>query len=461
MAIFTVTFATMDQDTGANPFWHTFLFLSRLDEATKKMEVVETWGFYGNPPSSKNTFARKLKAGMGLETDFYGNHGTLKHEELRYLDLGCGLHGTTFEITEEQFNELSNRCKKMDEEHRQAVAEALPKIGEVKLKAKCRNYKEEDHALQIYETELAKAKEEKREPRLKPFTLVSTKGCVYTCKGQVLDLLGGILAPVHIERLKGGHYAISRLSGKMENVFLHSRGQLHTHTKSSGKSIKYRDFADKDVRLFWSIPPQEIVTNSAKTHALLTMPSKFIPEVEKVVSQLQKIEWLIINANLTKEHDSLREKVLQQIQNCYEAFSIINPKTIPDWRASLTKVDKEQSGCEIILSKNLANANALINSLFSEAVKLFRELDVKPVSANEDVAGLVKLLSAEDKTQLCVIVGDTEAYLTQLYEKSKSAVNGIYNFMSAKISQVPAALFSREQKAQEEAVWIARSVQKI
>src|SRR5690349_653229 len=120
MAIYTVTLCLMDQDTGANPFWHTCFLLSRLDEGSKKLEVVDNYGFYGLPSTNKTSLLRKLKIKLGLDVDLNGNHGMLRHEEVRFMDLGCGLHGVTFELTEAKFNELQARCKKMVADQEQA-----------------------------------------------------------------------------------------------------------------------------------------------------------------------------------------------------------------------------------------------------------------------------------------------------------------------------------------------------
>src|ERR1700722_15753039 len=113
MAIYTVTFCTMDQETGSSPFWHTCLLLSRLDDHTKKLEVVDNWGFYGLPSPDSNPCLRRLKIMFRLDLAFTGTHGMLKHEEMRYLDGGKGLHGATFELTEEKFIELQKKCEKI------------------------------------------------------------------------------------------------------------------------------------------------------------------------------------------------------------------------------------------------------------------------------------------------------------------------------------------------------------
>lgn len=46
---YLVTFCLFDENAGANPAWHGAFFLSELNERTKQLDVVETWGYYGVP----------------------------------------------------------------------------------------------------------------------------------------------------------------------------------------------------------------------------------------------------------------------------------------------------------------------------------------------------------------------------------------------------------------------------
>lgn len=121
--IYTVTLCTMDGDTGANPLWHTCVLLSRYDEATQQMEVIASWGFYGLPTTDKDkeSIARKVKLKLALDTDMYDNFGWWRREEVRYLDMGRGLHGATFQVTEEKANEFLARCDKQEREQEECV----------------------------------------------------------------------------------------------------------------------------------------------------------------------------------------------------------------------------------------------------------------------------------------------------------------------------------------------------
>lgn len=461
MAIYTVTFSTMDQDVGANPFWHTFLFLSRFDEKTNKHEVVENWGFYGNPPSSKNKVARTLKASLGLETDFYGNHGTLKHEKLHYLDAGCGLHGVTFELSEEQFNELSRRCNDFETGQKAAISEALedPQLkGKVKPKQKGekdRNYPEENYAKQIYDIELKKAREEKREPRLAEFALLgSFTRSAHTCKGQVLDLLDGIITPKQINRLRGGHHAVSRFSGTTETIHLHSCGEL---AKFKGE-LRSRNAASS--KLYWTLPPQEIETNSAKTYNLFMMHPEYVSEAKKLISQLQRLYWFFINVEVDAKYKPYCEKLAQHLQECYEKFSVVQPK-------KLGRPDPS-------ILENLETARNLISNLHFYAVmgdrasdwevraeeeeeKLEQTAESKECDDDFCLEELPQYLSSDAQRRLAIIVGDKVTQLEKVVVdkvsqlgKAVVAVPGQICSLAGKVSSLPAALFAKSKKETRE-----------
>ena len=123
---YAATYCTFDKEAGANPLWHSCILLSKLDEEKKLLEVVDNWGFYGLPTTQPgNSLINQLKIRMGLDIDLQDNHGMLRHEEIRYLDLGCGLHGTTFELTREQFDLLQKKCQDMAAEQDQAINEVV------------------------------------------------------------------------------------------------------------------------------------------------------------------------------------------------------------------------------------------------------------------------------------------------------------------------------------------------
>ncbi|WP_277619311.1 hypothetical protein [Legionella norrlandica] len=163
---YAVTYCTFDREAGGNPLWHSCILLSQLDETNKLLEVVDTWGFYGLPTTNRSdSWFDQLKIKIGLDVDLVGNHGILKHEELRFLDLGCGLHGVTFELTKQQFDFLQKKCMETANDQEKAINEFVETQGiKGKPPEKTRIYSHEQFSRLIYETEKIKAEQQGREP---------------------------------------------------------------------------------------------------------------------------------------------------------------------------------------------------------------------------------------------------------------------------------------------------------
>ncbi|KTC86875.1 hypothetical protein [Legionella brunensis] len=429
---FAVTYCVLDQQVGSNPFWHSCLLLSRLDEPEGKMEITDQWGFYGVPTTgSRDSFLGKLKIKVGLDLDLQGNHGMLRHEEVRFLDAGCGLHGQTFELTEDKFKLLQQKCADMATNQEKAIREIVEPLA---LKGKppeeTRIYPHEQFSTHIFTLEKIRAQQEGRLPRLKPFELNLSMSFwgpnlnqSHTCKSQVLSLLDGILTEEQINRLteNGKHKAVPRYSGSMESIFLHSSGPLSTHKKHSGQEVYYRDGNNPDVKLYWTLPPQEVEFLSEDTRNLLKLPEEYCAEVKSVVSKLQRLEWLFINAELSPCYEDYRKNLIARIREHYEAFANVTPKKaqskISGWLGyawSLLSIPRDLD--EESLLQKVRKAKILLNSLYMAVVDNF-EIDLNLTSELQDngsateetyynpLEAVAAYLKTEDKQQLCSLLG--------------------------------------------------------
>ncbi|WED42861.1 hypothetical protein [Legionella cardiaca] len=427
---FSVTYCVADQQAGSNPLWHSCLLLSQLSELGEKMEVVDQWGFYGVPTTgSRDSLIGKLKIKLGLDLDLQGNHGMLRHEELRFLDLGRGLHGVTFELTEDQFNLLREKCSNMALGQENAIKEIVEPLGlKGKSSAETRVYPHEQYSALIFALEKARAIQEGRAPRLKPFELKASLtfwgpdlNQSNTCKSQAIALLAEVLSPQQINRLteNGKHITIPRYSGVMESIFLHSSGPLRIHKKSSGKNVYYRDMSDPGVKLHWTLPPQEVEVLSADTKDLLTIPKQYCAQVKSLVKQLQLLEWLFINAELPARYDHYKQGLIERIHETYEAFAKITPKkaqsTIDGWLGkALLLLSAPRNIDEACLQKKIAQANNLLNAIYMAIVDdwaiddgLPSELQ-EPANEAEDynwLEAIASYLTTEEKQQVCNLIG--------------------------------------------------------
>ncbi|MDP3269731.1 MAG: hypothetical protein Q8M40_11910 [Legionella sp.] len=329
---YAVTYCTLDGDAGGNPLWHSCLLLSQVDEKGK-LEVIHAWGFYGLPATDRNkTFWNNTKNKIGLNVDFKGNHGMLRSEELRFLDLGCGLHGKTFELTQEQFERLQNACQKMVTDQNAAIADAVTALNIQKSTEPTKIYEYEHKSAVIYAWEKQQAAMAKREPRLKPFELVPAidfRGPglhkSQTCKTQSLALLSTVLTAEQIAGLtqNGKHPTLPRFSGALETIYLHSTGELSQHKKKSGETVYYRDWKTPGVKLYWTIPPQNIDALSQDTMNMCLRHKDYIDEIKILVSRLQRMEHVWRNAQLAVKQ-TLRDNLINQIITFYQSFSVLN-----------------------------------------------------------------------------------------------------------------------------------------
>lgn len=395
---YLVTYCALDEQFAGNYFWHTCILLSHCVEG-EKIKVVDNWGFYGLPSTSRHSYLDKLKIRLGLDVDFLGNHGMLRHEDLRFLETGFGLHGVTFEVTEEKFNLLQQKCQKMAVEQDDAINEIVEVL---KIKAKdpenTRIYPYENLSPHILAFEKAKAHQENRSSRLKRFELKPrltlwgpTINQSRTCKSQIIKILNGILTSDQMLRLtmNGVHPTAPRYSGPMENMYLHSSGPLRQHKKSSGQIVYYRDFQDEGVDLHWTLPPQEIEALSDETLDLLAVSDVYCEEIKLAIGRLQQLEWLFINAKLPEEYQMYRETLIQCIRECFTQFSSVK-------------------FCNMNIVEKLKNVENLFSSLYA-AIADGWAFHTDSTTDEEDYynpfEALAAYLTIKDKQKLCSIIG--------------------------------------------------------
>jgi hypothetical protein len=425
----------MDTSVGANPFWHSCMLLSKLDESTdEKLEVVENWGFYGLPSTDKSdSLLKKLKVTIGLDVDLQGNHGMLRHEDTRFLDRGTGLHGVTFELTQQQFELLSANCKKMAAEQDAAIREAATALDLTpKSEKETRIYPYEDYSALIFAMEKVKAEQGKRPSRLKPFEFRAALGLggptvkhSQTCKSQVVGLLSEVLSEEQIERLTehGKHPTVPRYSGDVENLYLHSTGPLSAHTKKSGETVYFRGPLSEVTRLFWTLPPQKYETLSSETADLFTVDSEHCGEIRKLVGALQGLEWGLRNSPvpdspIKEKLSGYKELLLQEVIQTYTAFSTVRPKdktpkTFGWYGFTLSLFALPRSKEEEELMLKIEDAKMLLNSIYmamvngGEFIELDPSIDPSAQVAEDpnDPELFVTYLPTKTKKELCKILG--------------------------------------------------------
>ncbi|MCC5791354.1 MAG: hypothetical protein JJT82_01920 [Legionellaceae bacterium] len=439
---FLVTYTAIDSEY-ANPLWHSFLMFSTAKEG-KKIKVVDHFGFYAVPSSNRNSWLNWLSSRIGLDIDLQGNHGVLRTEELRFLDMGAALHGVTFELTEEKFQHLREQCQRLKREEQDAIDEVVL-TQKIKPGEKTRMYPYEAYSRLIFEQEKIKAAQNNRPPRLKPFEINlsltfwgPTLNQSHTCKTQILSLLESVLSAEQINRLteQGKHRALPKYSGPMESIYLHSSGPLHAHQKSSGKTVYYRDWADQDeVELHWTLPPQEIEALSEDTIQRFTISPDYCQDIKEVIHKLQRLEWLFINAQLPAQYTSYQAYLIEHIRKLYQAFSIPEPSEnsapLHGWQAYAFSLfgwpkTKQEQQC----LQQINRAKQLFNSLYMAIVDHWQIEDGYPCdiantthaeSDTNPLEAIATYLSLSEQQQLCLIIG-RRYYAPRIEDSEKMAL---------------------------------------
>ncbi len=369
-----------------------------------------------------------MKIKFGLDVDLTGNHGKWRHEETRFLDRGEGLHGRTFELTQAQFDVLGTHFLNLEKEENTAIEE-IAGFLKLKPKEKPRIYAYEDDAPFIFAIEKKKAKEEGREPRLKPFELRAALGLggphlrnSSTCKSQALCALNTVLTTEQIDELSGHgkHASVPRLSGDMENIYLHSTGPLSNHTKKSGAKVHFRKELGTDgVRLFWTVPPQNCDFLTPESSDLCSVDPEYCSQIKNLVKKLQRLEWALYNAEVPEQYKVHKEKLIQKVIKAYEGFSSITPKPdnkkISGWFGyALYLLAQPRSATENDLQQKIGSIRLLLNSIYMAMVDAWKIVieevavqggQTEELANEEGVDAVASYLSKEDKQGICKILG--------------------------------------------------------
>jgi hypothetical protein len=426
--VYFVTFCTFDTRIGSNPAWHGSFFLSKENEETKQIEVIETWGFYGVPSTGDpNHWFRRLKKSVGLDIDLVGNHGWLEHEEVRYMDVGYGLHGHSYELTQDQFEQLQQKCRQQVFDQKAAVSDALAQVDPNKIQNdhRIKRYRGEQFSSEIYQIEQNRAKKEGRESRLKPFGIQITYNSnhilpsiqEHLCKSEALDILETVLSPKQLAPYRQS--SIPRwVSGKLEPIILYSEGSL-SEFNSSQKKVYYRDMQTPGVKLIWTLPPQkfEELPNSG-TKLYLSVDEEYCEEAKNVISRLQRLDWLLRHAEVDKPYKVYQERLIKRVVDCYQAFSILETQTnkTPKISGFLGSVysffnvpkNKEQKN----LLDKISAAKDLFNSLYMAIVDGWGIFDKSQIRENEGEdenapEAVAAYFSPDVQKNLCHIIGRT------------------------------------------------------
>ncbi len=122
--------------------------------------------------------------------------------------------------------------------------------------------------------------------------------------------------------------AIPRRGGTLEYIYLHSTGPVQKHTRRNGDVSFFRSWnKDNGTKVFWTAPPQRIVTDSEDIRNYFRLDEDKMEACGKVISQLQQIEHEIMNALMTDEMQPQRQALVDSLCRLYTAFTTLNSST--------------------------------------------------------------------------------------------------------------------------------------
>lgn len=412
----------MDATLDSGPNWHACLLLSKLDEVSKKLEVTDTWGYYGMPATeSPGDMTRKIKKNLSLDVSFLGNHGKFRHEDTRYLDRGHGLHGHTYELNQTQYEQLAAHLKKLESDENAAIEEAATHF-QLKPQSEFRIYPYEAWSKQIFQFEKKQAENENKEPRLRAFEI--RPGLRYswspvhfhkakTCKSRAVEALSVVLTPEQLRELTEQSPTIPRRSGKKEDILLHSEGDLQKHKKKSGEITHYRPkLGEQGIRVFWSVPPQLIDALSTESAQRLMIDKSNCEKIKILVSQLQQIQWVLLDAKLPNNLVIAQQQaVINDLNTVSQYFS-----TIP----TNTQSADSSTGVNLSLFNHGLDAKTPLDNTESKIAKMQQILDalydaITKTDDNHPTLSFVKHLNHADIKRICGI-------LERPYSDEKSCV---------------------------------------
>src|SRR4029078_13034295 len=251
----------------------------------------------------------------------------------------------------------------------------------------------------ILEAEFETAEAEWRAPRLLPFELLATLSlhgidlqASRNCKTRTFDGLNqfGIPKDVVSDQVDNsyGLAALPIMSGKMEDIFLHSVGKRYQYEHPKTHQVTFfRKWEDKEDKLYWTLPPLVIRQQDSPWTVNLDIEDGLLKRIQEVISKLQRIETIIVHAKIKPGVTDKREELYKEIIPLYQYFSTLTTATLND------DLSKHLYRCELFLSEL---HQALNNGYVGGVVTYAEDLDVKSQQQIKDLLHFADELEFEE-----------------------------------------------------------------
>lgn len=326
-----LTYCVMGKEAGSNPLGHACLVFSCQSEQNALIEVLDAVGYYSQQGAAQQTLFSRVKKLLGFNFDISNVHGRWQFEEMRYLDRG-GLSGRTFELSQQQYHDLSARISRLLSEEAVIIDELSQRLQQKGVAVNGTSIFNEEMSLHP------------SSPRLLPFKFearfdwgLDTRAAT-TCKTEAIRLMqkeGIALSELDKLYHSKAAYGIPRFSGVLTDIKLFSTGPLHSHKCRNGLTAYYRCFkdlerkhlnsidelADAPNRLYWLFPPQQLVPLAETASGKLDLSNEGLAKLVTAVNRLQLIEYKLIKHPEVQLTTELSKRIDSQLQAMYLALA--------------------------------------------------------------------------------------------------------------------------------------------
>jgi len=238
------------------------------------------------------------------------------------------LHGVTIEITEEQYIALKTNFQKTVTEQDNVFAEMVSRLHKDPNQIK---------PIEIYQEEVKAAESEARAPRLTQFNIcpsLSSQGLTFehpnNCKTKLIHALKEVKIPdkslTSIANNSSNLAPLPRMSGEMEDIFLHSVGNKYSWKDPDTNQITFFRKWEEKSKLFWTLPPL-VVRQQENETKLFDISPLLLTRIKDTISKLQGLEWVVVNAKMKEANEIKRNKLTDYITQLYSFFSTLTLTT--------------------------------------------------------------------------------------------------------------------------------------
>ncbi len=128
----------------------------------------------------------------------------------------------------------------------------------------------------------------------------------------------------------------------LEPIFLHSSHDPATSVSANKNKVTlFRTLEDRQYKLFWTLPPQLLMTNDSKLQSLFYLPFTAEDKVKNTIKILQALEKCVENVIVTETNRESLQRLTDYIYELYDMFAIIKGANLkPKVNKKLAEIER-------------------------------------------------------------------------------------------------------------------------